>query len=224
MALFVNVFSAMRCAWTFFLIAASCVFAVSAAGQATVEGRVELPKQRTAPVMTKRYEVVTKGGVVATNPPLAVVFIEGAPAKEGALPTKQVLQKEMMFVPALLPVQAGTTVEFPNEDDTYHNIFSYSPAKRFDVGRYRPDERPIPSVVFDKAGLVTLRCDIHDHMRGLILVLDTPYFTTTDAEGNYQLSGLPPGRYTVKAWIDSKNTRAQSVQLTAGATVRVDFP
>jgi hypothetical protein len=130
----------------------------------------------------------------------------------------------MVFIPALLPVQTGGAVEFPNEDDTYHNVFSYSPTKRFDLGRYRPDERPVPSVVFDKAGLVTLRCDIHDHMRGLILVLDTPYFTTTDEQGNYQLKNLPPGRYTLKAWIDSNNTRSQTVELTAGGTKRVDFP
>src|SRR5436309_10057486 len=80
---------------------------------------------------------------------------------------KQMNQKDFAFVPPLLPVQTGTAVEFPNLDDTYHNIFSYSPTKRFDLGRYRPEERPIPSVLFDVPGLVTLRCDIHEHMRGL---------------------------------------------------------
>ena len=196
----------------------------AAFAQATVEGRVELPQTKSAPVMTKRYEIVTKGGVLSTNPPLAVVYLEGPRAKPGALPLKQVTQKEMNFVPTLLPVQTGTTVEFPNEDDTYHNIFSYSPAKRFDLGRYRRDERPIPSVLFDKPGLVTLRCDIHEHMRGLILVLETPYFTTTDAEGHFRLTGLPPGNYTLKAWVDSKTTREQAVELKPGATVHVDFP
>ena len=85
-------------------------------------------------------------------------------------------QKDLTFMPLILPVQVGTKVEFPNLDDTYHNIFSFSPAKRFDLGRYRSDERPIPSQVFDVTGLVTVRCDIHRHMRGLILVVDTPYF------------------------------------------------
>ena len=80
-------------------------------------------------------------------------------------------QKDLAFRAGLLAIEVGTKVEFPNEDDTYHNIFSYSPAKRFDLGRYPPEENPIPSVVFDKPGLVTLRCDIHEHMRGLILVL-----------------------------------------------------
>ena len=192
--------------------------------QATVEGRVELPNERNTPVMTKRYEVVTKGGVLATNPPLAIVYLEGATGKDGALPTRQVTQKEMNFVPALLAVQVGTTVEFPNEDDTYHNIFSYSPAKRFDLGRYRPDERPIPSVVFDKAGLVTLRCDIHEHMRGLVLVLDTPYFTTTDLDGRFRLTGLPAGKFKLKAWVNSNTTREQPVELRGGSKLHVDFP
>ena len=129
-----------------------------------------------------------------------------------------------MFVPTLLAVQAGTRVEFPNLDDAYHNIFSYSPAKRFDLGRYRPDERPIPSQLFDVPGLVTLRCDIHEHMRGVILVLDTPHFVMTDPAGNFRLTGLPPGRYTLKAWIDSKTTREHAVELASGGTVRVDFP
>src|SRR4029434_10748536 len=133
---------------------------------------------------------------------------------------KSVTQKDMDFLPALLPVQTGTRVEFPNEDDTYHNIFSYSPAKRFDLGRYRPDERPIPSVVFDVAGLVTLRCDIHEHMRGLILVLNTPYFVISDESGGLRWSGLPAGHYTLKAWIDSKTTREQPVELKSGATLR----
>jgi len=192
--------------------------------QAAIEGRVELPKNRNIPVMTKRYEVVTKGGVLATNPPLAVVYLEGAVSKSEALPTRQVTQKDMNFVPALLAVQVGTTVEFPNEDDTYHNIFSYSPAKRFDLGRYRPDERPIPSQVFDKAGLVTLRCDIHEHMRGLILVLETPYFTVTDENGRFRLSGLPAGAYALKAWVDSRTTREQPVELKNGSSLHVDFP
>ena len=151
---------------------------------ATVEGRVELPKSHSAPVQAKRYQIVTKGGVLSTQPPLAVVYLDGAFPRSASAPVKEVAQKDLTFVPALLPIQVGTTVEFPNLDDTYHNIFSYSPTKRFDLGRYRPEERPIPSEVFDKPGLVKLRCDIHEHMRGLILVLRTPYFVMTDTAGH----------------------------------------
>ena len=118
----------------------------------------------------------------------------------------------------------GTRVEFPNLDDTYHNIFSYSPTKRFDLGRYRPEERPIPSVVFDKPGLVTLRCDIHEHMRGLILVLSTPYFVMTDTAGRFRLDKLPPGKYMLKAWIDSRTTREKTLELKDGQTLHVDLP
>ncbi len=190
---------------------------------AVVEGRVELPKSHSAPVQAKRYEIVTKGGVLSTQPPLAIVYLEGAFPRPASLPTKQVAQKDLTFVPALLPIRVGTSVEFPNLDDTYHNIFSYSPAKRFDLGRYRAEERPIPVQVFDKPGLVTLRCDIHEHMRGLILVLNTPYFVMTDSDGHFRLSGLPAGRYTLKAWIDSRTTREKAVELKNGQTLRVDF-
>lgn len=200
---------------------ALCRFAFA---QATIEGRVALSATKSAPVMTKRYEIVTRGGVLATDPPVAVVYLDGATRKDGSLPTMEVAQKDMTFVPALLAVETGTKVEFPNHDDTYHNIFSYSSAKRFDLGRYQPDERPIPSVVFDKPGLITLRCDIHEHMRGLILVLDSPYFTTTAPDGHFKLSGLPAGKYILKAWIDSRTTRAQPVELKRGSTEHVDFP
>jgi plastocyanin len=197
---------------------------VSAFGQAAIEGRVELPKSHSAPVMAKRYEIVTRGGVLSTQPPLAVVYLDGSFPKPASLMTKQIAQKDLAFLPSLLSVQVGTRVEFPNLDDTYHSIFSYSPAKRFDLGRYRPEERPIPSQVFDTPGLVTLRCDIHEHMRGLILVLNTPHFVMTDAEGRFRLNGLPSGHYTLKAWIDSKTTRERPVELKSGATRHVDFP
>src|SRR2546423_14354510 len=156
-------------------LASSASFAFA---QASVEGRVELPKTTSAPVVAKRYEVVTYGGVLSTSPPLAVVYLEGSFPKPANLPTKQVAQKDLMFVPALLPIEVGTKVEFPNQEkDTYHNIFSYSPAKRFDLGRYRPDEKPVPSVLFDVAGLVTPRRGIPEHIRGFVFLPGTPPFS-----------------------------------------------
>jgi plastocyanin len=191
---------------------------------AAVEGRVELPKSHAAPVQAKRYEIVTKGGVLSTQPPLAVVYLDGNFPRPASLPTKEVAQKDLTFIPALLPIEVGTRVQFPNLDDTYHNIFSYSPTKRFDLGRYRPEEQPIPSVIFDKPGLVTLRCDIHEHMRGLILVLNTPYFVMTNAAGLFRLDKLPAGHYTLKAWVDSRTTREKPVDLKEGQTLHVDLP
>ncbi len=203
------------------LLAAALAAGASAA---EIEGRVALPKTRTAPVVNKRYEVVSKGGVVATNPPLAVVYLEGNFPAPATAPVATMSQKDLTFVPLLLPVQVGTRVEFPNLDDTYHDVFSYSPTKRFDLGRYRPEERPVPTQVFDVPGLVTLRCDIHEHMRGLILVLATPYFTVTDADGRFRLTGLPAGRYVLKAWVDSRTVRERPVELTADGTLTVDLP
>jgi plastocyanin len=214
----------MRFRCPFVFVAMIALVPQSSFAQATIEGRVELPKTSAAPVMIKRYEIVTKGGVLATKPPLAVVYLEGSFPKSNSAAETKMLQKDLVFVPALLPVQTGTKVVFPNLDDTYHNIFSFSPPKRFDLGRYRPDERPIPSVVFDVPGLVTVRCDIHEHMRALILVLNTPYFVLSDANGRFRLSGLPPGRYTLKAWLSSETTLERSVELTSGSALRLNLP
>ena len=191
---------------------------------ASIEGRVMLPKARAAPVVNQRYEIVAKDGVLSTNPPVAIVYIEGSFPRPATRPVTKISQKDLAFLPSLLAVQVGTRVEFPNFDDTFHNIFSFSPAKRFDLGRYRPDEKPVPSQVFEEAGLVTLRCDIHEHMRALILVLDTPHFIITDDVGAFRLSGLPDGRYTLKAWLNSKTTKEQVVELRGTAMLRVDFP
>lgn len=191
---------------------------------ADIEGRVTLPKTHTVPVMNKRYEIVTKGGILSTNPPLAVVYLEGSFPAPATPPVAAIGQKNMLFMPTLLPIRTGTVVEFPNHDDMYHNIFSYSPTKRFDLGRYRRDEQPIPMVLFDRPGLVVLRCDIHEHMRGLILVLDTPHFVLTDPDGHFRLQGVPAGHYVLKAWLDSRTTIEHPVDLQEGIPLHVDFP
>ncbi|MBA3963258.1 MAG: hypothetical protein H0X40_15345 [Chthoniobacterales bacterium] len=197
---------------------------VACSAQATLEGKVVLPKTHVSPVVTERYEIVSKAGVLATNPPRAVVYLEGDFPAPATLPTKEVAQKDLAFLPPLLAIEVGTKVSFPNLDDTYHNIFSYSPAKRFDLGRYPPRENPAPFQIFDKPGLITLRCDIHEHMRGLILVLATPYFTVTDTAGNFRLTKLPAGHFVAKAWVDSRTTRSAPVDLKSGAVAHVDLP
>ena len=207
-----------------FLLPGLITMAAHALAGTTVEGRVQLPKAESAPMVTERYNIVSLNGVMATNPPLAVVYLEGKFPRPAASPSVQLLQKDMAFVPALLPIQVGTRVEFPNLDGIYHNVYSYSRPKRFDLGRYRPNEQPVPAQVFDRPGLVTVRCEIHEHMRGLILILETPHFVVTDADGHYRLDDLPPGRYVLKAWINSETTREQSVEILVGGPQRVDFP
>lgn len=207
------------------LLAASATAAVSALQVETaIEGRVALPQRQTVSVPNQRYEIVARSGVLSVSPPLAVVFLEGKFTPPVIQATARMEQKGLAFHPAILPIRVGTRVEFPNLDDTYHNIFSYSSPKRFDLGRYRPDERPIPSQVFDTPGLVTLRCDIHEHMRALIVILDTPHFTLTDEAGHFRLKGVPAGRYVLKAWLDSRTMREQPVEIIEGSVHRVDFP
>jgi plastocyanin len=202
-----------------FLVTAGSCFA-----DATIEGHVSLPKERTTTVVIQRYEVITKGGVVSVLPPVAVVYLDGTFPRAAVQPVAQIAQKNLAFVPALLPIQVGTRVEFPNEDNTYHNIFSFSAPKRFDLGRYGPDDRPVPSQVFDTPGMETLRCDIHEHMRAIILILPTPYFVTSGTEGAYRLTGLPAGHYTLKAWLDSTTTLSQPVDLEEGSVLHLDLP
>ena len=132
-------------------------------------------------------------------------------------------QKNMLFAPDLVAVHTGGMVEFPNLDDTYHNVFSYSKAKRFDLGRYRKEEKP-GTVVFDKPGIVTVHCEIHDRMRGTVLVLDSSYFQKTDSAGHYRLEHLPTGHFTVKAWINESDVRVRAVDLKEGARLHLDFP
>lgn len=194
-------------------------------GQAVVEGNVKLSTARARPA-TVRYQVKTSGVIAPPDAPVAAVYLEGAfpPARGTNAPgVAEMGQKNYEFKPGLLVVQKGTRVQFPNYDDEYHNVLSYSKTKEFDLGRYRKDERS-PTVVFDKPGAVGLSCEIHEHMSGTILVVDTPYFTKTDTNGYYRLGSLPPGHYTLKAWLNERTVWQRPVELSDGATVRVDFP
>jgi len=196
-----------------------------AQAESVIEGVVRLPPPSAAAMMPSRYENKIVGEVAPPEQPLAVVYLEGdfSALTNSNAPIARLEQKHFQFAPGLLPIRTGTTVEFPNLDDGYHNVFSYSKAKRFDLGRYRKDEKP-PALVFDKAGVVKLFCEIHEHMRGTILVLDTPFFVKTDLAGKYRLEHLPSGNYTLKAWLAEKTVWEQPVEFLDGAHLRVDFP
>ncbi|MBM3834425.1 MAG: hypothetical protein FJ403_14370 [Verrucomicrobia bacterium] len=212
----------MKC--SFFLILAVSV--VSNAG-VIIEGMVKLPAGRSSAAAAARYQQKS-GAVALPEPPSAVVFLEGSfPASAPpSTPTNQVSQKNFQFMPALLPVRTGASVVFPNLDDDFHHVCSYSKTKKFDLGRYRKEEEKQPVVTFDKPGTVKIGCEIHDHMQAVILVLDTPHFVKTDAEGKYQLTikNIPAGKYVLKAWVDDRNVQQQTVELKEGSKVRADFP
>jgi plastocyanin len=208
-----------------FLLAVLFFSAPTSPGQALIEGKVALPRPEPALAPPPRYAGQI-GEVAPPDPPVAVVYLEGQFPKTSPPSnrvTNVVLQSGMQFRPALLPIQVGSAVAFPNGDDFYHNVFSYSKARRFDLGRYRKDDRA-PIQVFDKPGVVKLYCEIHHHMRGAILVLDTPYYVRTDTNGVYRLPNLPAGRYVLKAWVDERHNYEQPVTLETSGRLEVDFP
>ena len=111
-------------------------------------------------------------------------------------------QKNMTFIPHVLPVTVGSTVEFRNSDDVMHNAFSNSAAKQFDLGMFGRGESR--SVTFDKPGVVEVRCNVHPTMHAFILVLENNYFAKPDARGIYQITGIPKGRFELRAWTPSR--------------------
>lgn len=198
-----------------------------ARAETVIEGVFNLLPAKSGAAASARYQQKS-GAVAAPDAPSAVVYLEGsfqAPISALSI-TNEVRQQGFQFMPSLLPVLKGSSVRFPNSDDDYHHVFSYSKVKKFDLGRYRKDEKRDPVIVFDTAGVVKIGCEIHDHMRAVILVLDTPVFTKTDREGKYRLviNNVPDGRYVLKAWADEKNIQQQTVELKEGSKLKVDFP
>lgn len=137
----------------------------------------------------------------AAGQPLAdaVVAVElrGRPAKAATGTRAEVAQRERQFQPAVLVVQTGTAVYFPNFDTVRHHVYSFSPIKPFDIKLY--SGTPAEPVVFDKPGVAALGCNIHDQMSAYIVVVDTPLFARTDAAGLARFD-LPAGEHQIKAW------------------------
>ena len=127
----------------------------------------------------------------------AVVYAVGAAS---AAPKKHAVvdQRDKQFVPYVTAVQVGTAVSFPNSDNIRHHVYSFSPAKKFELPLY--SGVPAEPVVFDKVGFVTLGCNIHDWMIAYVAVLPTPYFQVTRQDGRALLKDLPAGQYTVQVW------------------------
>jgi len=209
-----------RLRWLVLACAVTCVPSRAAAA-AAVEGTVALPREAPIAVAAPRYPTAAGYAVGPPDPRAAVVYLEGAFPPRAPLKIA-VAQRHYQFAPGLIVIPRGSVVAFPNLDEEYHSVFSYSKTKRFDLGRYSRDEDPA-QITFDQPGIVKLYCEIHDHMRGTILVLDSPYFAKTDADGRYRLDGLPAGHHVLKAWVDEDTVLAQPVELRDGATVRADF-
>jgi plastocyanin len=191
-----------------------------------LRGRVDI--RRTPPAPERRPGVTDLGAQPSRPAPearRAVVYLERGPIgafEQGAPPRMRMDQRNETFVPHLLAVPTGTVVDFPNNDRTYHNVFSISKAKRFDLGRYANGRSK--SVRFDTPGIVRVFCDIHSHMSAFVLVFNHPYFATTDADGRYRIGNLPPGTYSVVAWHEGQTRDPRSVVIPPqGGIVEQDF-
>ena len=152
----------------------------------------------------------------------AVVYIETING-ERTLPAEHPVldQRDMVFRPLVLPIVVGTTVDFPNSDPLFHNVFSLSQPKEFDLGRYAKGQKK--SVTFDKPGIVSVYCEIHSYMFATILVLQNSLFTVPDDEGNYSLKNVPAGTYQLSFWYGRKKAGTKTVTVTADQSTTVNF-
>jgi plastocyanin len=154
-----------------------------------------------------------------------VIYFEPSPSLSATSPSKPerpvMRQEGLAFVPHVLAVPKGTTVDFPNGDAIFHNVFSLSKAAEFDLGRYPMGSTK--SVRFVKPGIVKVFCHIHSDMSGVILVLDSPYFAVPDARGQYAIPGLPPGEYTVVGWHERARPLRKTIRIQPGRTAVADF-
>jgi plastocyanin len=129
-------------------------------------------------------------------------------------------QKNRMFIPHVLAVQTGTSVRFPNSDDIRHHVYSFSPAKPFQLPLYKGT--PANPVLFDRAGVVALGCNIHDQMSAFIVVVDTPYFERTGGDGRATLRDLEPGKYVVHVWYPEMRDEPPPANVTIAGSEKVD--
>ena len=207
-------------------VLASTVSGAEAPG-GSIRGRVEV--RREVRPLEARPTVGDLGMPAQRDAPdrrRSVVYLERAPQGAFEVPSPgahaSLDQRNQAFAPYVLAVTVGTTVDFPNRDRTFHNVFSLSKPKRFDLGRYPRGESR--SVRFDQPGVVRVFCEIHSHMNAFILVFAHRYFATTDAEGRYRIDDIPPGAYTVAVWNDGEVRTTRAVRVPEeGGVVEMNF-
>ena len=198
---------------------------LAAARNGVIRGRVEI--RRVIPQVERRPGVTDLGAPAARDVDdrmRSVVYLESAPrrafeADEGG--HKVMDQRNETFVPHLLAIMTGTTVDFPNSDKFYHNVFSLSKPARFDLGRYSAGRSR--SIRFDRPGIVRVFCDIHSHMNAFILVFSHPFFALTEPDGRYRIANVPPGVYNVIAWNEGTSSDPRPVTVPDGGAAELDF-
>ena len=191
-----------------------------------IRGRVDI--RRYFPPPERRPSVAELGAPAPreiTDMRRTVVYLETAPAAalEAREPVRARMdQRNETFLPHVLAVDVGTVVDFPNNDTTYHNVFSLSKTRKFDLGRYAQGKsKPMR---FERPGVVRVFCDIHSHMSAFILVFSHPYYAKAEADGKYRIDNVPPGTYTVAAWHEGETRETKTVTVPAqGGDVDLDF-
>lgn len=153
---------------------------------------------RQADAGTMAVDVLDSNGEPLAEVAVYALSSDAVPAASGEAPRAVMDQVDLQFLPHALVVQAGTLIEFPNSDSVNHHVYSFSPAKAFELPLYKGDVHA--PLRFDIPGVVTLGCNIHDSMLGYILVVETPYFTRTDRRGRAKFEELPDGRYAIHVW------------------------
>lgn len=208
-------------------ISCLCLLAVQTsltADSGQIQGTVPLPQGGTPIVPAEKYIGKVSGKVAPTPRLLAGVWLENTTLTAPANPKRVTLtQANYQFSNSLIVIPKGTSVAFPNNDSDYHNIYSLSRAKSFDLGRYKKSENPAPVVTFDKLGFISLHCEIHDHMKANIIVVDSPYYTVSTATGAFTLKNVPPGKYILHAQFARKSTWKTPVQVRRNQTTQVQF-
>ena len=190
-----------------------------------IRGRLDIRKLEKP--IERRPDVATAGAAGPRDLPdlrRGVVYLESAPrsAFDEREPGHAVMdQRNERFVPHVLAVMLGTVVDFPNSDRTYHNVFSLSRVKRFDLGRYAAGKSK--GVRMDRTGVVRVFCDIHSHMSAFILVFNHPFFDVTDVDGRFELPALPAGAYTVVGWYEGEARVSSSVVVPPNGWAEVDL-
>jgi plastocyanin len=191
----------------------------------TITGTVMLTVSRSAPLAASPYGrrgVPPKRSTNAPEMRNVVVSLTGLRPSSPPPPMRaKIAQRDEQFVPQVTAVTAGSSVDFPNEDPFFHNVFSLSKIATFDLGRYPSGSSR--SRAFPKPGIVKVFCDIHSHMTALIMVLDHPWFTIPADDGTFTLFSVPAGELTAVAWHERIGERREKIRVTPGQTTRIAF-
>jgi plastocyanin len=216
------------------LLACAITAFAAGAGAQDITGNILIKKKLTRPSVTAAVSVYQRGTAVklgkdAEEDPLAyertrvVVYLEGAGAGAGdsAIPAEQVQQLDRRFMPDLVVVPVGSTVSFPNMDPIFHNIYSLSKPKAFDLGSY--DKGETRKVTFPKPGIVDVYCHLHPNMAATIVVTPNRWYARPDRTGQYRIANVPPGQYTVVAWHKAAGFFRKTIVVRNGQDGVADF-